>query len=120
MAVHVLHARVKKVYGKKADWWVFTEQALIPCDTRRVIIPAGYETDYASRPSWVPDWLIPRSGLSAMPSAAHDYLCETGIVSRKDADIVFNQLLWEAGVPTWQRLLMYYYVRAFGWVRYKG
>jgi len=54
-----------------------------------------------------------------MPSAAHDYLCEKGIVSRSDADTIFLLLLQAAGVPAWQRWLMYGYVRALGWIRYQ-
>ena len=119
MAVHILLVSVMKVYGADPEWWMLTEPARIPCPQGDVIVPAGYITDYASRPGFVPDWLIPKSGLSALPSAAHDYLCEKGIVSRREADLTFNRLLLEAGVPRWQRLLMYYYVRLLGWARYK-
>lgn len=117
--IHILHANVQKVYFKKAKWWRLSEPASIPCASGIIVAPAGYESDYASKPWWVPDWLIPRSGLSAMPSMGHDYLCENGIVPRAEADRVFLHLLEQAGVPVWQRYLMYSYVRAFGWVRYK-
>jgi len=84
-----------------------------------VLIPAGYKTDFASIPWWTPNWLIPVGGLSAMPAIAHDYLYESGIVSRRAADDTFLRLLKQAGVQLWQRNLMYNYVRALGWVRYK-
>lgn len=113
-----MDAGIRKVYGKKYDWWVLTEPAYMIVNGRKVVVPAGYETDFASAPRLVPDWLIPRAGLSAMPSAAHDYLCEHAIVSRAEADLYFLRLLLRSGVPRWQAWLMFAYVRALGWVRY--
>lgn len=115
---HILYASVRKVYNKKYDWWRLSEPAFVWVGSKQIIIPEGYETDFASKPLLVPDWLVPVSGLSAMASAAHDYLCETGVVSRAEADRAFLDLMHLAGVPLWQRWLMYGYVRAFGWIRY--
>ncbi len=65
------------------------------------------------------EWrLISRSGRSAMPAVAHDFLYTHSGVSRHVADRTFGELLKQAGVPFWQRNLMVNYVSFLGWIRY--
>lgn len=114
----ILNAGIRKVYNAKYDWWMLTEDALLIVQGTRRIVPRWYITDGASKPRWVPDLIIPQVGLSFMPAAGHDWLCEKKIVSRRVADDWFRDELRKAGCPFWQVNLMYNYVRLFGWVRY--
>lgn len=119
MPQDLLTAPVRKLYtGAKYDHWALCEPVLVLVSSQAIEIPAGYISDFASVPRWVPDWVIPRNGLSALPALGHDYLYQYAIVPRRYADDQFRIWLTAAGVPFWQVNLMYNYVRLFGWIRY--
>ncbi|TAF48661.1 MAG: DUF1353 domain-containing protein [Runella slithyformis] len=63
-------------------------------------------------------WLIPPHGVTSSACIVHDYLYENKLqgVSRKEVDEFWLGLLKSSGARSWQIYLMYYYVRAFGWV----
>ena len=110
-----------KIFLKKSfekyDWYELVDDCQINILGYQLIIPCGYKTDFASVPQFF--WsIIPPHCKAAMPSIVHDYLCEFGILQRKDCDAIFFELLKIAEVSFWQRNIMYAYVRAFGWVRY--
>jgi hypothetical protein len=97
-----------------------------------IIVPAGFETDFASIP-WGLWNLFPPLGPWARPAIVHDFLYATsgtGLFdgsrwitretdySRSDADGVFREALAVVGVPGWRRTVMYRAVRlggASGW-----
>jgi hypothetical protein len=116
--VPVLNARIRKYYQGKPDQWELMEDCVVLVDGWQHIIPKGFITDFASTPWWCPNWLVPRSGRSAMPSLAHDFLYTKSGVSRHVADQTFRELLRQAGVPFWQRNLMVNYVAMLGWLRF--
>lgn len=84
-----------------------------------VVVPAGFLTDGASIPRLF--WgVIAPWGSHGQAAALHDYLIEYGVVyqnnvrvhiSRRQADVIFNEALRAAQVPTWRRRLMYLAVR---------
>ena len=83
----------------------------------RVVVPAGFETDFASVPRLpVMYWLTGDTAHEA--AVVHDYLYSTGIVSRSTADAVFLEAMAAMNVPSWRRVAMWIAVRAFGWSSY--
>lgn len=80
-------------------------------------VPAGFQTDFASVPRLF--WrLIPPWGPYSPAAVVHDYLYATGIVSRKEADQIFLELMTRLGVAPWRRNVMYAAVRVAGASRY--
>lgn len=76
-------------------------------------VPAGFQTDFASIPRIF--WnILPPIGPYAQAAIVHDYLYRTGLVTRKEADLTFLQIMKTDGVSFFVRHLMYYAVRIFG------
>lgn len=80
---------------------------------RRIVVPQGFTTDYASVPR-VPlaYWL---TGDTAHASAViHDYLCREWYpackISWRMAADVFRECMWHEGVPVWRRAIMHWAV----------
>jgi|GEM_PF-3470796 len=111
---------LKPLNAPKNDWWQVAERVLVKCDLHplgRFHIPAGFNTDFASllQLLW---WFIPPHGLTAMPCLVHDFMyeCRKFDYSRLEADVFWYNLMKQAGVPRWQRALMFGYVRLLGWI----
>lgn len=80
-----------------------------------IVIPKGWRTDFASTPRllW---WLIPPMGKYSRAVVFHDWAYSRhSNVSRFLADALFRELCMQLGVPFYERILMFYAVRAFGW-----
>jgi hypothetical protein len=89
-----------------------------PGQVVRLVVPAGFRTDYASVPRFF--WRIfPPAGRHGRAAVLHDWLYVEGTCPRFFADAMFRVAMETLGVPLWQRFLMYAAVRAFGW-RYFG
>lgn len=73
-------------------------------------VPVGFTTDFASVPAAF-TWLVPRYGAYTKAAVLHDYLCETAVVSRADADGLFRRCLRELGVSLLRRWMMWAAVR---------
>lgn len=84
------------------------------------LIPAGFETDFASipRPLW--SLIGHPAGRYAQAAVLHDYLYRTHIVRRARADALFREAMEALNVPTWQRWAMWAAVRAGGWWAYRA
>jgi hypothetical protein len=93
----------------------------------RIVVPAGFETDFASIPRGL--WnLLPTIGDYTPAAVVHDWLYSaegrvlrsTGAlhrlerVTRAEADAIFLFLMEKSGVPRWRRWLIYAAVRIFG------
>lgn len=80
-----------------------------------VVVPYGFETDFASVPRLpLAYWLCGDNAHEA--ATVHDYLYCTDAnpnVSRKDADDVFLAIMEEMGEAWWRRKIMYRMVRMF-------
>ncbi|MQA36128.1 DUF1353 domain-containing protein [Modestobacter roseus] len=78
------------------------------------VVPAGFETDFASVPR-VAVWLFPRFGRYTLAAVLHDWLVAeglgAGVVGPRDADGIFRRVLREVGVPPVRRWLMWTGVR---------
>lgn len=114
---------ILKKHQGKYDWWEVVEPVRVRCELSpygRILISAGYTTDFASVPQAF--WgLVPPHGKTANACVVHDYLYEKKPVkaSRKQVDLFWRKLLYESGVKPWQVWLMYGYVRALGWVNWR-
>lgn len=69
-------------------------------------------TDFASVPRAF-RFLISRVGRHGKSAVLHDYLCETGEISRKKADQIFLESMETLGVGWLKRSTMYLGVRAY-------
>lgn len=122
--------------GAKIDWFYVVEDTPVKVILRSTFfdkyisvdikIKKGYSSNFASVPRalWA---IIPPHGRSAPAAIVHDYLYEHMRHEDKDKnrtvryvhDSVFLFILLCSKLPMWQCVLMYYYVRAFGWVKFK-
>ena len=79
-------------------------------------VPKGFVTDGASvpRPLWV---FLPPIGRYFVAAVIHDYLWETGMVSMKEADLIFYDLMIKYKTYKWKAKIMYIGVRigAYYW-----
>ena len=78
--------------------------------------PKGFLSDGASIPKIA--WSVigsPWVGNYVGAAVIHDYLCESGIVSRKKADEVFLEIMEECNVPLLKRKLIYWAVRVWSY-----
>ena len=83
----------------------------------RVIVPAGFVTDFASVPrAPLTYWLF--GGVADEAAVVHDWLYEKGLVPRDVADEVYGEALAACGVAAWRRVAMVAAVRVFGASRY--
>jgi hypothetical protein len=103
---------------RKLNHGQFSLQTTFICrtaDDRQWEVPAGFITDFAS--SRVGRWNF--LGVDAAQSYAailHDYLYQTGLVSKKQADLYFQEGLKSdsTNVSWWDRWKGYWGVRVFG------
>lgn len=76
-------------------------------------IPKGYETDFATIPRAFFS-IIPPIGKHNIAALLHDYLYDCRIGTRKEADVIFLNVMLKYRVPKWQAYTMYYGVRIGG------
>ena len=80
---------------------------------RVIEVPLGTITDFASVPRIF--WrIIPPWGSYSPAAVVHDWLYQSGIVERKEADDIFLELMERLDVPKWDRTMMYWAVRLGG------
>lgn len=86
---------------------------------RIITVPVGFVTDFASipRPLW---WLLPAWGKYGKAAVIHDYLYKIGRGTRKEADDIFREAMAFSGVKPWKISVMYWAVRLFGWLAWRG
>lgn len=82
------------------------------------IVPAGTTTDLASIPKIFRN-ILERNGRSRRPSVLHDFLYQTQLIPRSDADTLFLDALKAEGVGA-SRYLYYNAVRLGGWIAWRS
>lgn len=97
--------------------WRVLEQpfAFLSYSKGEIVVPAGFDTDYASipRPFWV---IYPPDGGYTEAAVIHDYLYWTLDFTRGESDKVFYEAMTALGVPWLRRQIIYRAVRLGGWV----
>ncbi|WP_457625058.1 DUF1353 domain-containing protein [Persephonella sp.] len=81
-------------------------------------VPAGFKTDFASVPKVFLSFLRWRDKFNKA-SVIHDWLYNTKILSRKEADRVYLELMLVLGIEKWKAYLFYIAVRLFGFFRWR-
>ncbi len=77
-----------------------------------ITIPKGFRTDFASIPKPF-RMVVSPIGLHGKAAVLHDYLCEYGNMTRKEADGIFLEAMKILGVGWLKRTVMYRAVRAY-------
>lgn len=89
---------------------------------RRIMIPKGFITDFASIPRVL--WSAvggPAEGKYRKAAVVHDFLYRTpGLATRPQADAVLLEAMKFLGCSWWQRTVIYSGVRVGGGSSYKG
>ena len=80
----------------------------------RIIVPAGFKTDFASVPRIFWSVISPIGKGYTSAAIVHDYLYSTHQVTKKEADNIFLWLMQRDGVSYLKRYAMYWSVRLFG------
>lgn len=76
-----------------------------------IVVPAGFETDFASVPRWAMPF-IPIMGKAAKAAVVHDFLCENrGSLAKARIDAIFLEAMEVLGVSWLRRTLMFLAVR---------
>lgn len=88
----------------------------------RIIVPAGFVTDFASVPRVpVAYWLAGDTAHAA--AVIHDYLYTTGLLSKAVADSIFYEAMVASGISRWRAYPMYLGVRFGGgiaWAQHRN
>lgn len=90
--------------------WVLLEPLEYKGRYQSFTIPKGFKTDFATVPL-VLTWLVPRYGLYTKAAILHDYLYDTKVVNKADADGIFRRVMRELGVSFLRRWMMWAAVR---------
>jgi len=106
----------------KGKFWIvrrpFTYHVGSQYSRFKISIPYGFRTDLASIPRifWA---ILPPSGFGYMKAAIiHDYLYQSKIVSRAEADAIFLEAMTVLGTNWFVRAIIHSSVRLFGWLGY--
>ncbi len=62
---------------------------------------------------------LPKSGTYGKAAVVHDYLYQTHVKTRKEADNIFREAMGVLKVKKWRIFLMYWAVRLFGWLAWR-
>lgn len=86
---------------------------------KNYVVDAGFTTDLASVPRWLPLTYAIFGGEAPAAAVVHDWLYRYGkryrqIADREEADDVFYEAMLDTGVPNWKAAVMHAAVRLFG------
>lgn len=99
--------------------YVICKDIHISINSKKYIIHKGFKTDLATIPRVLWPCVAPSHSSLMLASVVHDWLyTNTCILSRKDADKIFYELLLTQGVSKFRAKIMYYLVRMFGGMHY--
>jgi hypothetical protein len=85
-----------------------------------VTVPAGFVTDFASVPRWVPLAFAFVGDSAHMAAVLHDWLYSCRLTSRADADAVLREAAVASGVPAWRAWILWAGVRVGGMAYWKA
>lgn len=107
-----------KLEPLKKRLWVLLDPMVYRWNGVTYEVTKGFVFDGASIPSYL-RWLIPKNGMKLYAACLHDYFYRYKPVCRKEADRAFLAILLEKGEEEWKSYLMYYTLRAFGWIAWQ-
>lgn len=107
--------------GKDFQWILRTDLVYLSDLVGRIIVPAGFVTDLASIPKWVPRWICDPNGRHRPAAIVHDYLVRLTGFDRPTADKVFLEAMKNLEEQPWRAYLMYAAVRMLTyWLSRRG
>lgn len=80
-----------------------------------ITVPAGFYTDFASVPRWMPVMYALLGDTAHEPAVIHDWLYYSAIEPRELADKVLLEAMEAWGMPAWRYYPIYWGVRTGGW-----
>ncbi len=83
-------------------------------------VPAGFYTDLASIPVWVPKWIAQKVGPHIEAAVVHDHIYEALTYPKEVADALFRYIMDHDGVNGFMSWYMYTAVRLGGKGAYGG
>ena len=97
----------------------YTARLDVGPSTYDIDVPAGFASDGASIPRWL--WPLvghPFAPIRARASLLHDWLYESKIVSRAEADDIYRTVLIETGMLAPFAWLEWIVLRCAGWLHW--
>lgn len=97
-------------------YWLVEEDYYYQCSLGTIVVPKGFKTDYASIPRLFRN-IINSYGKHGRAAVVHDWLYSKECYincTRKQADVIFLEIMEECNVDKLKRQLMYRMVRLFG------
>lgn len=92
--------------------WCLEHDYTVELENVKLTVPRGFITDLASIPKLL--WsFLPPFGAWTKGSVVHDYIWESGILTLKEADDIFLEMMLKEGATKWKADLIYYSVRAY-------
>ena len=81
-----------------------------------ITVPAGFITDFASIPKFFRRIAQPATGKHRRAAVIHDWIYRTAsvLISRKNADLIFSEIMEVDGTPSWKNTMLYQAVDKFG------
>jgi hypothetical protein len=102
--------------------WILLSNLRYESDLMGMIdVPAGFQTDFASIPRWIPIVSAALLDRAHREAVIHDFCYRSDSLpptTRKQADLVFLEAMQERGKGVAIRNTMYAGVRAGGWTAY--
>lgn len=119
MFLDELHLRdTGRLYRNRAVFELTQEFRCMVYPGFMVTVPAGFKTDFASiHPVFW--WLVRPTGKHRWGAVVHDWLVNRRAqCPRVIADAVYYCAMEHLGVSWWRRLIIWWGLRAFGWMHY--
>lgn len=90
------------------DRWELTAELRYQTSTGLIIaVPCGFVTDFDSTPRWLPITYALIHGDGVPAAVVHDYLYQSHIVAKDEADAIFYEALRVLDQPVWRAWTFY-------------
>lgn len=100
-------------YDDGVTWYLLSQLSYESEANETIIVPKGFETDFASVPQALQN-VLPRWDTYGRASVLHDWLYWNQQFDRRTADGLFYEAMLATSVVAWKRWALYSAVRAFG------
>jgi hypothetical protein len=97
-------------------WKVLASISYITDNNNIIIIPKGFNTNFASTPRIIWSILPPWDSRYGKPAILHDYLYYSNLYTKRESDLIFFEAMKNQNVSKWKRYSMYYAVKFFGFI----
>lgn len=113
-------SRLIAVEVSKRDWELHEPLEYLRSDGERIVVPAGFITDFASVPKFVPFAYVIFKDEGRKAATIHDYYYRVAGKDKHEADKLFLGALRDSPeVAIWKIVLLYWAVALFGFFSWK-